>query len=293
MAITTATTGNLADAQRILVGEGRYTAEHAAPMKQLVSLFRLKKGEKQLSLPQFGQITANALTDAVDMVSDTVLPTETTVTITTSEVGAKIILTDKLVRQMNEDVFRVAGKLLGNAMGRKLDKDLLALLDGFSNALGSAGTAITVGHITAALAQLKGGLGTGDTDPAPDPIYAVIHPHQARVLMAALTPTGTYPFPEGPSADILRKYFTAQLQGWGIPIFGDGNLTPDSSDDVKGGVFSKEALYLCWQDEWDVEQERDASLRATELVIVGDYGVGELRNAYGIEMLFDAAAPTS
>ena len=293
MAITTATTGNLADAQRILVGEGRYTAEHAAPMKQLVSLFRLKKGEKQLSLPQFGQITANALTDAVDMVSDTVLPTETTVTITTSEVGAKIILTDKLVRQMNEDVFRVAGKLLGNAMGRKLDKDLLALLDGFSNALGAAATAITAGHITAAIAQLKGGLGTGDIDPAPDPIYCMLHPHQVRTIMNAIAPVGTYPLPEGPSADILRKYFVTALQGWGIPIFGDGNLTPDSSDDAKGGVFSKEALYLCWQDEWDVENERDASLRATELVIVADYGVGELRDAYGMEMYFDAAAPTS
>ncbi len=293
MAVTNATTGNLEDAQRILVATARFIMEHAAPVKQLVTLFRMKKGEKQITIPQFGQITANALSDGVDLTTGTTLPTNTSVTITTSEVGAKVILTDKLVRQMNEDVFKIAGKLLGDSMGRKLDTDLIALFDGFSTSLGGASTAITTGHVSAAVAQLKGGIGSTNTDPAPDPIVGVLHPFNMRTVMNGLVPLGTYPIIGGEAEGILKKYFGAQIREWGTPLYWDGNIPRDTSNDCKGAIFSKDALYLCWQDEWSIERERDASLRATELVIVADYGVGELRDAYGVEMYFAAAAPTS
>jgi hypothetical protein len=41
------------------------------------------------------------------------------------------------------------------------------------------------------------------------------------------------------------------------------------------------------------ERERDASLRATELVLVSDYGCFELDDGYGISLTFEAAKPVA
>ena len=297
MAISIATTSDLESLQKIVVAEGEFTAEHVAPMKQLVTLFRMKIGEKQINWGYYGQATAAALTDGVDMTASQT-ESNTVVNITTSEVGCKIILSDKLIRQAVDDMFRVAGRQLGEAMGTKLDKDLLALFDGFTTlSLGSTTTTITHSYVTTAITRLKGGLGTSYTDPAPDPIYIVLHPFQGKLLLDDATGLAsglfTYPIPEGPSADILRNYFQGMTKMWSKPLFFDGNLTIDASNDCKGAVFSKAALYLCYQQEWNVERERDASLRAWELNAVSDYGVGELRDQYGVEMYFASTAPTS
>jgi hypothetical protein len=41
--------------------------------------------------------------------------------------------------------------------------------------------------------------------------------------------------------------------------------------------------------DFNLETQRDASLRAFELNATAVYGVGELDDAYGVELLFDAA----
>ena len=41
--------------------------------------------------------------------------------------------------------------------------------------------------------------------------------------------------------------------------------------------------------DFQIERQRDASLRGWELNATAIYGVGELEDTYGIEMLFDAA----
>ena len=47
------------------------------------------------------------------------------------------------------------GTVLGNAIATKIDKDLIALFDGFSTSLGGAGTEITVADLMKAAATLK------------------------------------------------------------------------------------------------------------------------------------------
>ena len=96
MPIQTATTGQLADAQRISIAAIRYTTEHSTPAINLVEKFTLKQGEKQITVPKVGQATAANLVDGVDLV-DTQDIGMSSVTLTSSEVGLKFILTDKLV----------------------------------------------------------------------------------------------------------------------------------------------------------------------------------------------------
>lgn len=287
MSINTATSSSLADAQRIVVAEARYTEEHVAVMKALVTPFRLGKGEKQINVPKFATVSASALTDGVDLSSPSSI-TNTTANITTSEVGLLIVLTDKLVRQMVPDMFRVAGRMAGNAMGKKIDQDLLALFSGIDAGVGASGTVITTGYITAAVAKCLGG-----SEPAPMPLSVVLHPYQVRKIMDALAPVGTYPIPDGYSKAVLEKYFSGSLKTWGVPIYFDGNVDNSTAAATYGAVFSKDCLYLATQKEWSVERERNASLRATELVVVADYAAGELDGGHGQYLLFDATAPTS
>ena len=115
MAIQTATTGQLEDAQNIVIAQARYTMEHNAPCKNLVEQFRLGQGEKQMTVPKVGQMDASILTDGLDMIATEAIGM-TTQDLTTGEVGLKVILTDKLLRQMNEDVFRIVGKQMGDAV---------------------------------------------------------------------------------------------------------------------------------------------------------------------------------
>ena len=73
-------------------------------------------------------------------------------TLTTSEVGAKVVVTDKLVRQMQPDVFKVIGRQLGDGMARKKDQDVIALYGSLNGGttLGAAGATFNVAHAAAA-----------------------------------------------------------------------------------------------------------------------------------------------
>jgi hypothetical protein len=67
----------------------------------------------------------------------------------------------------------------------------------------------------------------------------------------------------------------------------------DSGVDFTGGVFPREALALDWRRAIRVEAERDASRRGTELNMSGVYAHGVWRATLGVQMLFDATAPSA
>lgn len=288
MATQTATTGSLEDAQRIIIAEVRYTAEHNAPCKNLVEHFTLGKGEKSITVPFVGKATAAALTDGVDMTSSQAIGMTST-SLTTAEVGLKFIVTDKLVRQEVPDVFRMVGRQGGDALARKVDGDIITLFDGFSEATGGTDDAISMAYFQACITRLEAGsAGTGE--PAPMPYACVLHPHTIYTLRSAVAVAGTYPIPSGYSEDMLKEWHELTLGG--VPVFRDGNISINStSTAAKGAMFSKSALCYVESQAPNIERERDASLRATEINFVTDYGVFELKDAYGIEMEYLAQTP--
>ena len=284
MAVTTSSSiGHVVDT---VIAEARRTQMHRTVMEPLVRTYRVSKGAgDRLEIPKFGTVTAGALVEGTDMTNPQTLTT-TKLTITPGEVGAQIVVTDRALCTAREDMSRAAGRVLGDAIAQKLDKDLLGLLDGFSTSLGGAGTNITMGHLRAAVSRLHGA-----AQPAPKPHFAVLHPYQAHDLAADISPTGTYPVPSGISQTVLENHWVTRA--FGVDVFQAGNLTVDANDDAKGGLFSKEAIVLVVFKDWAVERERDASLRAWELNVVADYGFGEYEDSWGVELLFDAATPRS
>ena len=85
----------------------------------------------------------------------------------------------------------------------------------------------------------------------------------------------------------MRSGFVGNIAG--IQIFESSNISVDGSDDSIGGVFSQDALALAMMQDLKIETQRDASLRADEIVATAVYGTGELNDTYGVELNVDSS----
>ena len=75
----------------------------------------------------------------------------------------------------------------------------------------------------------------------------------------------------------------------GVQIFESSNVAVDGSDDAIGAIFSSQALGIAIQSDMNIEYQRNASLRADEVVATARYGVAELIDSYGVKLTADAA----
>jgi N4-gp56 family major capsid protein len=276
MAATTSTT--LDDLFANIIAAARFTAEEESLMMGLVTMYNIgDEAGKTIQVPKYPAVTAADLTEGTDMSSSTV--STSSVSITVGEVGAQVVLTDVAAMGSGNPAEEL-GTVLGNSIATKIDTDLIALFDGFSTALGGAGTEITVADIFKAAATLRNNKAQGD-------IFAVVHPFQAYQLKANLT--NTFANPNGGTAQNTAMVNSYVGTIAGVDIYESSNITVDGSDDAKGAVFSREALAIAMKRDFQIETQRDASLRAFELNATAVYGVGELDDSYGVEMLFDSA----
>lgn len=288
MAVTTL--AQLTDTIPTVISKARYTEMFNFPMAALVQNVRKDKGKgSTVNIPYWGTVTASQLTENVDMTASQTMA-DTNVPITLNSIGAKIILTDVLIEDDQEDVRAVAGTLLGNAMGLKRDQDLLALLDNGTTSLCGSGTVFAMGYIAAARALLQGNA-VANGGPCPGSYTAILHPFVTLDLVDVVTPTT--PATEVGAAgglpdEIVRQYQIGKL--FGCRIIEDGNLTI-TSNDVKGGMIGPQSIILATAREWSTEPERDASLRAWELNCVGRYGVANYLNRWTVELYSDASTP--
>jgi len=283
----TATTGNLENASKIIIAAARYTEEHNAPAMALIEQFNLPKGAKQVTVPKVAQMQVDDLTDGVDIVDDQEIGM-TTVDLTAAEVGAKVILTDKLVREQQNNVFTIIGKQLGDAMARKKDTDVHALY-------GSLNGGTTLGAATKFMkaSNVQGAITYAKANKFGSQIYILHHPNSVAYLSkesATVASSGSAEISSGWTADLLKDFWSGLRPMNGVSIFEDGNLSVDSSDDATGVIADKSAMAVLNSVETRTERQRDASLRATEVVITSDYGVFELDDTRGAGLIFDAAA---
>jgi len=284
MAIQTATTGNLEDAQNIVIAKARQTMEYNMPCVNLIERLILGQGNKQLTIPKGGQMDAAGLTDGVDIVSSQDIGLTTT-DLTASEVGLKVILTDKLLRQFNESVFSMIGVQMGNAMARKADNDVIALFSALN-----AGTALGADNKNLTLQNAANCCVYMTAQKAPPPIVAVHHPNALGYLSTAGTAISTTSRYAGGMVDLsealLKNFFEFRING--INFFHDGNIAKISGyDSGYGAIFSKSAMAFLESKAFGEERERDASLRAWEVVVVADYGVFEIDDGYGAPMQYE------
>ena len=281
-----ATTGNLESAQKIILAAARYTEEHNAPALALIESFSLPKGAKQVTVPKVGQMSMSDLTDGQDIIDEEEIGM-TTVDLTAAEVGAKVILTDKLGRQASDNVMSIVGRQLGDGMARKKDNDVTALYSGFSTDLGASGRDFDIANVAAAVAYAKGS-NFGSQ------IYINHHPFTVFDLAKEAAGTAaTYPMTPGWSQDLLGNFWSGIRPIFGVPVFEDGNITRTTPAATVGVIADKSALAVLKSVETRTERQRDASLRATELVMTSDYGVFELDDSRGAALTLDSTTPAT
>jgi hypothetical protein len=277
-----ATTGNLENAQKIMIAAARYTEEHNAPMMALTEQFALKNGEKQVTVPKVAQMSMGDLVDGQDIIDEEEIGM-TTVDLTAAEVGAKVVLTDKLVRQSVPNVFQMVGRQLGEGMARKKDTDVQALYENLNDGtdLGATTKLLTAVNLTGCIAFAK-------ANKFGSKVYVVHHPNAIAefVKSAAITPSVAAPVPSGWTSELLKDFFVGLRPLNGVPLFEAGNIPEDSNGDGYGCIADQGAMATLTSVKMRTERERDASLRGTEVVITADYGVFELDNDRGAPMLY-------
>ena len=286
----TATTGNLENASRIIISTARYTEEHNAPALALIEPFNLPKGAKQVTVPKVGQMSMSDLTDGQDIVDEEEIGM-TTVDLTASEVGAKVILTDKLLREQVNNVFTMIGKQLGDGMARKKDTDVHSL---YTNLNG--GTKLGAATKFMKASNLQGIIAYAKANKFGNQLYILHHPNAVAYLSkeaATVASAVTNAIPDGWSADLLKNFWSGLRPMNNVPIFEDGNLSVDASDDAIGVIADRGAMAYLSSVDTRTERQRDASLRAWEVVMTADYGVFELDDSRGAGVTFDAAALAS
>ena len=294
--LTLSSSSSLSDMSKIIIANAIANIEPAGPTNQLVARYDIPKGAKQVNVPVWGRNDAAALTEGVDISAPQQLSVSVT-SITASEHGIMTFVSDRLTRQNNEDILSHVGEVQGGALGRLLEDDLIVLFDGFSNSIGAAGSLLTFYHVAGAVSYLK-----TDNDSsygmAPGTPNGVFHPEQIRGFVQEMTgiqgggTTGmaAQPIPEGITAEVVKNYFRGNEKAFGVPIFQSGVLSRDGSGDTKGAIFVPQAIALAMAHEMEAENERDASLRGTEVVMVGEWGESEIADPWGVEMLGAADA---
>lgn len=271
------TSGTLDDLFANIIAQARFTAEEQSIMAGLVTRYDIGSvAGKTIQVPKYPAIAAADLTEGTDMSATQV--STSSVTVTVQEVGAQVILTDMAAFGAGNPAQEL-GTVLGNAIATKMDQDLIALFDGFSASLGATTQEITVADLFKAAATLRANKARGD-------LYAVVHPFHAYQLKANLTNTFANPNGGAGQNAAMTQAFVGSIGG--IEIYESANVAIDGSGDAKGAVFSREALALAMKRDFNIETERNASLRAFELNATAIYGVAELDDDYGVEMYFDA-----
>ena len=283
-----ATSAQAENAQKIMVAATRYVQEHKAPAYQLIEKMKLPKGHKSAEVPKVGQFEFSNLADGQDMTDEQTINIKTT-NLTTREVGAKVIVSDKLLRQNGStSIFSIVGRQAGDGFARKQDNDVTALYSALNGGttFGKVDIDFTLANAAATIIKAR-----GKTEPF-DPTYCVMHPHHFFKLLSSVSVVGggTNSAPDSIQVAALKNFFRHRFNG--VNFFEDGNISIDSSGDAIGVLAQQDALVALESKSFAIERERDASRRAWELNWVADYNVFELDDQHGAPMTYDAAAPT-
>jgi len=282
------------------VAESRYTMqERPGVVWGSISKETLPENSgPSVSVPKYGQISTYALTEGIDMAQAQEI-TDSGIAITPAEFGAQVLLTDMLMMTAKDEFFRVAGRLLGESFDRQREQTLCDDFDNFSVALGSAGTALNIGHVMAAVQSLKYNVAANGTagrggEPAPGQILGFLTPSQIHSLNKTLVGGVGAAAATQNTPDMANANYSQEFMAGGARIKGTININKDTSDDAKGAFISPEAIIGVQLGAGpSAEKERDASLRAWEVNFVGRWGRAEYNDAWGREALFDSALPTS
>jgi hypothetical protein len=262
-----------------------FTFQEQGFMRPMVRNFNLiGQPGKAAHVGIYPTLNTNVITSGenTDISSATTI-TATEKTFTATEIAAMATLTDTAATTAMDSAAAI-GRILGETLSRKVDEDIAALFTGFSTGVGGgSGTELTPDDILAAVATLR-----ASSVPTAG-LVGVFHPYQTYNLRKVLANAGSANTPALSDLGnrVLQDGYIGRI--FGVDIYESPTVTGTSAGAYIGAVMHSDALAFCLKKDLTIETQRDASLRATEIVCSMTYAVGELQDAYGIKIITDAS----
>lgn len=260
-----------------------FTMQENAFMRPVVRNFNLVgQPGKQAKVGIYPAISSGWTTGENTDISAATTITAVQKTFNADEVAIMATLTDTARDSADDDVAASIGRVLGESLARKVDTDIAALFSGFSQNVGLTSQAeLTADTIFQAVAKLRSNSVMG-------PYVAVFHPNQTYNLKKQLTNAGATMSHN--LSDLGNRVLDAGFIGRlaGVDIFESAVVTGDSAGNFVGAVMHSDAIAFALKKDLTIETQRDASLRATEIVASMTYAVGELQDLHGVAVYSDA-----
>jgi len=279
------TTSTLAGLFTTIQQTALFTMQEKAFMRPLIRNYNLTgQPGKAAHVGIYPTLATSSITSGENSDASASTITATEKTFTATEIAVMATLTDLARDSTADDSAAAIGRILGETLARKVDEDIAALFSGFSSvpATGMAKTELTPDDILKAVAILRNNSVMG-------PYVGVFHPYQTYNLRNVLANAGSANVPalSDLGNDVLRSGYIGKI--FGVDIFESPTVTGASSGAYIGAVMHQDALAFCLKKDITIETQRDASLRATEIVASMSYAVGELFDLHGVMITTDAS----
>ena len=265
--------------------------QESGVMVPLVTTATAPQGAGTVSFPYYTDPASSNVGSGTDG-SDYTSTTTRTISKAQATIAEYIVrsdVTDLAVQSSPQNLTSDVGNIIGHELALKADDLLVSLFSGFSQTESAAGTAMTLAHVFGASRQLHAA-------GSPMPINMVLSPKSCwgpKGLLQLLinTNSGSQMADNPTSQDALANGFVGRVAGvdvyWSAEI--DENVS--SGGDAANGVFSKGAMGMGFGSGGPitVEEQRDASARATEYVGVLNAAAIEIKDTFGVYMLVDVS----
>lgn len=277
-----------------IIDSARAYREYANVMGRLVDMTRLENNTgldwKEVVL---NKLTAMNIGETTDLEQNPQEIVDAYFTISLTQVGMSVFMTDLSKVRMSTLVASKLGVLTENAMARKKDLDYIAIAQSATSDLGAAGNPMSSDLVSAAVANIRG----NTTEPWDGVIHTVMRTfHVKDIQDEGVSGFGTYPVTTGLTEEFLRKGFSGDL--YGSKVYTDDNITVDSSDDAIAFVFGGGAGGAIVAVEGVsarrvTERKENIGGGAEILYCTDQYGTGVRQQAWMRAITADSAAPTS
>jgi len=217
-----------------------------------------------VDFPKWPLLSATDLTEGTDASNSAV--NTSSIGVTADEAGIMITVTDMLLTSSSLGGLEPYAMELGKALANKIDSDLLAEVADFTSSVGATGVDMTEANFLEAIYTLESGNAVG-------PFVAVLHPAQVHDLRTALAAStgAVWGGASAPAEDI-----GAFGSLYGVDVFKSTNCASVNANADRQGVMmpmgNQSGLAYVLKTGARTEFQRDASLRATEIVVTAIYG---------------------
>lgn len=258
-----------------LLGDAQFAAYENSVARQVVTALNYPANAgKVLQIPVYASISASSLTEGT---AATAANTNTTsVSLTLAEIGTYFSVTDMLRDSAQRDVIADLGMQAGRAIAEKMDTGVFANFSSFDEIKSNVNAEVTVDDILQGVATLRSRKLTG-------PFYAILHPGVAYAIKKELASVGSTAIPALSNAgnNVLSQFFIGQLAGCTIL---ESALVATSGNNAVNGIFTPTALAHALRGGINLETQRQASYRATDVMLTAVEGSAVMQQQFGVKL---------